>query len=206
MLLESRHTHTAALILQEKYTELSAEHGKTMDDLQGFKEKLRLALEEASELDARVTALSEDKEAGAAALAELTQEHSGLMQQKHDAQNTITQLEEQVKQQPISSCPLALYIGSDCNISIRQIYADLPSNRADVIFVVPSMLLTASCSGFCCRHWHPQADCCWSLQYCSSPLVMCTIVLPASCRYSLFYSSQAFFLLMKGSDLCPSVR
>lgn len=75
---------------------LSVEHAATTEDLKGFKHKLAVALEETSELTARIDTLSHDKEAGAAALARLTQEQNSLIQQNADSEERVSKLDAQV--------------------------------------------------------------------------------------------------------------
>lgn len=75
---------------------MSVEHAAAEEDLKGIQRKLTMALEEASELTARIDTLSHDKEARAAALARLAQEQDSLVQQKDDAEEQISKLEAQV--------------------------------------------------------------------------------------------------------------
>ena len=75
---------------------MSVEHAATTEDLKGVKQKLTMALEEASELTARIDTLSHETETGAAALAQVTEGQNSLIQQQHDAEEEISKLEAQV--------------------------------------------------------------------------------------------------------------
>lgn len=86
-------SNTAA---QEKYSKLSSHHDSVMSDYNSLTENLTKALDGASELDARMLRVSQDKDATAAALTELAEEHSILNKDKQAAQEAIAKLEEQV--------------------------------------------------------------------------------------------------------------